>query len=347
MYHGRMDDLDTRGIQAALDNLVASGLQVRSVPRDDESPTRDPTAPTTIDLGWNNRWETFSVRAKKGLRPATAGMLFHDLTKTSNTLLFSDRIASSLADLARNIGVNYVDETGNAWIATPSFLIDIRGRANSVARASSSFNKVSFTKAEMRAVLSLVVQLDLAAPPRLTAREVGSMAQVSHGSANSALQKLRQLGYLSDRGLRRDSALLDQWTNSYLMRGGLHKTSRTVFINPAVAWAEELNSLDGFVSGEAAAETRGWPIRASSALIYTDGISDVTRHLRTRSVGPGMSLEIRTPSITMLETGTHQAASAMLTLAMLKVRAWRDRKAWTRRCTGPRAPAICDGFQAI
>lgn len=270
-----------------------------------------------MELRWGGHRETFDIEVKKALRPATAGVTLHRLKDEPRTLLVADRITGRLAQLAREMGVSYADASGNAWISTPSFLIDIqgKGRADPV---TSGEPPVTFTKADLRAIVAIIVRLQDGRGLTMTARELGEAAGVSHGAANLTIQKLRKLGFLSSKGLRRGEQLLDRWTEAYVARGGAHRASRTLYVDPGAPLRETLADAPGAeISGEFAGQLLGWPIRATSGVVYASRLSDVARHLKGSSEGPGMAVEVRTPGLAVDQAQPDLAASLVVRADML------------------------------
>lgn len=70
-----------------------------------------------IELGWQEHKAHCDVILRRGLRPATAGVLLEKMARRGRTMLISDRITGRLEALAREFGVPYVDSAGKAWIA--------------------------------------------------------------------------------------------------------------------------------------------------------------------------------------------------------------------------------------
>lgn len=311
-----MDFVDTQWfVEEALGSLSARGIDVRVLPR---SPAADAHEALVVELGWNGRSEVFGVEAKSGLRPSTAGGLLHGLAQ-DHRLLVSDRVAGELATMARDMGVAYLDATGNAWVPARSFLLDVEGRP----AAGSTANRwgdtpAGFTRTELRVVLALLVAPDLLG---LSTREVGGTLGVSHGTVHKALLKLDGLGHLADGGLRRVPDLVERWTHSYLARGGAHRSSRQLYVDPGLDLDAALQDEPGVqLGGEAAAERLGWPIRAASALVYAPTVAQVARLTRASSRGPGLPLEVRTPWLAPSDNDAPLAASLLVRADMLASR---------------------------
>lgn len=307
-----MENLDTWGlVESALDQLRSSGLDGRLLTTTAGPATQG--ADGIVELTRGHHRETLLLRVKTGLRPATAAVTLQQMSDPGS-LLVADRIAGRVAELARELKVNYVDATGNAWICTPGLLIDIRGRSLGGTTTNTS-QPSTFTKTDLRVILT-VVNRELAGNSNVTARELAAAANVSHGAAHLTVQKLRTLGFLYPGGLRRGAKLLDQWTEAYLARGGAHKAARTLCVEPNTLLREGLAQLpSALVSGEWAGEALGWPIRPASALVYAPAFTEVARRLQGSSQGPGLPVEVRTPAFSSASSPTPGIAAAMLVRA--------------------------------
>lgn len=271
-----------------------------------------------VSLSRDRSSESFAVEAVGSLRPNLAGIVFSTAKREAlkslglQPLIISERIGPSVAKLARDMSISYVDRSGNMHIESEGLLLHIEGRSPSALRQKSP---AGFTKTELQVVLSLVNRQGLI---DRSVRDIAEMVGINRGSVQSALTKLKERGYVASYGLRDLDRLFEEWRESYLVRGGFHKDTRVFHvqsqpqllqaleIDPALlrgyatvegGWSREVGPESQVVhvlSGELAAQLKGWNVRAASALIYT---ADLGKLVMTVKPGKsGFPIEVRTVS---------------------------------------------------
>lgn len=265
-----------------------------------------------LTVGWQGQTHDYRVAIRPSLRPATAAPVLAELSSQSPMLLVTHSMTGRLAELARSFGLDYVDSAGNAHLRSPHFLIDVQGKR---APRREPADPRSFTKTDLRVVLALIADPDLIGA---SARELGFRTGVSHGAANLAVGKLRSAGFLTSERLRRGAMLIEAWTQAYLARSGAHRQSRVLYVDEGVDIVERLAGIEGVqLGGELAAERLDWPIRSTSAIVYTDTLAPVARVLRGSSVPGGTPVELRSPVLAPSDNPQGLAASILIRADML------------------------------
>lgn len=295
-------------VDTACGHLTAHGLDV-------EWPSGE-----TVDIAgvmtisWQGRCHEFVPQVHRGLRLSTAALALENNPDPSgfSSLIIAERIVGELATLLRKSEINYVDLAGNTYLRSSDFLIDIQGQRSQVAPAREPRG---LTKTDLRVALALITCPQLIGA---TTRQVSECVGVSRGAAHSGLIKLNDQGFISPRGLRHGTRLMNEWTHAYLARAGAYKTSRTLYADDGVDIAERLVGAGGIqLSGEAAAQELGWSIRATSAIVYGPTFASVARHLRGRSDGGDIPVQVRTPVLAPSDNQNGLAASLLIRADML------------------------------
>lgn len=310
-----MESLDAREwVDAAFAHLADAGLQVELQLDDDPVDGQD----ASVWLGWAGDRQRFAVVLKRSLRPSTSVLTMHRLAARPDALLVAPVVSGQVAEMAREMGVAYLDAAGNAWIRGEHFLIDVRGRRTPSPVSDSA---AAFTKTDLRVILAMMVEPEAV---NETTRALAERIGISHGAVHLAQQKLTRRGLLAESGLRRGRLLLDEWTQAYLSRNGAHRTSRTVYVDQETD-LQQLGLISGVqISGELAAERLGWPIRGVSGIVYAPTLATVARTIRVRSHGVGKPLEVRTPVLASSDNEPGLAASILIRADMLASREARQ-----------------------
>ncbi len=187
-------------------------------------------------------------------------------------LLLGERINERSADMFRRRGVNFLDESGNAFFSFENVHIDVRGRRAERKRVETSLsssavaNLFSTKRSQVIFVLLTWPEL-LAAPLRYMAMSAG----VSLGQVQKTLGELHKAGYLAydhdGKHLRRQGELLDLWVAAFPT--GLGSPQRTRKFAGDINAFETPPGVTVALSGEAALAGK---IRPETMTIYVDNV---------------------------------------------------------------------------
>lgn len=204
--------------------------------------------------------------------------------RSERLLLLGPRVTERSAEMFRSLGINYVDQAGNAYVSFAGVHIDVRGR-RAPRQAAGGVGGPRLTRGGVNLFSvkrSQVIFAILSWPGLLEApvREVARTSGVSLGQAQETLELLTQYGFLDeDRQLlpRRAEQLIDQWAAAYPTGlGSQGKTGR---------FSGNFASLDPeamvvYVSGEAAVPRL---LRPETIVLYTEEFpTDLVRAHRWR-----------------------------------------------------------------
>lgn len=146
-------------------------------------------------------------------------------------LVLGPRITERSADIFRRLGVNYLDQAGNAYIDFEGVHIDVRGRRSLLAsqRSSASESRPAnlFSTKRSQVVFAMLSWAELGGA---SLRAIAAASGVSLGQVRETLMLLEEAGYLDDeRRLRRGSELLDRWAAAFPASIGAPSRQRTFF----------------------------------------------------------------------------------------------------------------------
>lgn len=136
-------------------------------------------------------------------------------------LIIGDRVSQRSAAAFRDAGIQFVDALGNASITFGSVLVEVQGRAESVAqRSNTPPESVSRQPANIFSSRRAQVILALLTWPELSTAKIRDIAEASGasvGQAHETVGQLQQTGFIVpvSKRLDRVDELLDLWTAAY------------------------------------------------------------------------------------------------------------------------------------
>ncbi|GAA2938020.1 type IV toxin-antitoxin system AbiEi family antitoxin [Microbacterium luteolum] len=190
-------------------------------------------------------------------------------------LLLGAKITPRNADRLRQLGVNFLDANGNAYLAFDDVLIDVRGRSGDPIAALHREKPAAsnlFSPKRAQVIFALLSWPDIV---NAKLREIADTAKVSVGFAQKTLVDLEAANYLQafgggrhGRRLNNVDALVDGWVASFPAGLGSPENTRAF----QGSFDPDGLSEDGpeiYLSGEAAAE---WIPRHTTWSLYCDDI---------------------------------------------------------------------------
>lgn len=224
---------------------------------------------------------------------------------TTYTVIGLPRVSGTVRGRLRQRGVGYVDSGGNAWIDLPGFHVDVEGR-RPVATGLAGADRPSraFRPAGLRVVFAWLVDAELLDAP---VRHVAAVTGVSVGAVSNTARDLEQEGLLatlpSGRRLPHPRRLTVRWVEHFATTLLPVLKSRSL-TGPAPSWwmsrtATWVDDIPTQLGGEAAAEQRGYGIRATTTTFY--GHPPWHALIREGRLKPGT-----TPNVHLRERFWHQ-----------------------------------------
>jgi hypothetical protein len=203
-------------VQAVLSLADSTGLQT-SLDTNEQLQNRS-DATIRVSNG-DKRW-FFDVELRPQLTSHTLGPAVAAVSelkkKRQNVALVSSYVNPSQADKLRNLGIEFFDAAGNAFLQQKGLHVFITGRkpeqSESLGRPARAFNSTG-----SRLVFALLCESEL---ENRSYRELAAAAGISLGAVNWVMNDLKSLGYLSDLGVRgrrlsNRKELLKRWISAY------------------------------------------------------------------------------------------------------------------------------------
>ncbi|MFD2113526.1 type IV toxin-antitoxin system AbiEi family antitoxin [Thiorhodococcus fuscus] len=214
-------------------------------------------ADARLRLGWSGGTALYRVEVKRSLRPSTLGAVALQLKELGpDALLVSDHVSPPLAERLRDLGIQFIDSAGNAFLAHPALLIWVKGE-----RPQEHLNPPApsraFKASGLRVLFALLSVPELVNQPY---RAIADKAGVAHGTVGSVMTELPKLGFLAEIGGKRrllqPERLLRQWIEAYA-RTLRPKLLLRIFQAPTISWWRELDFAQyGLTLGGEAAAAR-------------------------------------------------------------------------------------------
>jgi hypothetical protein len=255
-------DLSNLLVEYGLDGIRPSDLE-----------SLEPGQPREIYIRHEKAAQGFAVLYLPTLTAATLASIEYKYLGLQPLLLLGPRINERSAEMYRHIGINYLDQAGNAYLNFGGVLIDVRGRKlrsgtaeSATARASGGTNLFSTKRSQV--IFALLAWPELIAAP---IRALAHFAGVSLGQAQDTLTVLYRTGFLDEPGgrrLRRADELLDRWAVAYPT--GLGSPSKQSEFFGDIGHFENPGTETAFVSGESAVSNL---LRPETLTIYVDDLS--------------------------------------------------------------------------
>lgn len=189
------------------------------------------------------------------------------LVEPRRLLIVGPRVTERSAERFRALGVNFLDQAGNAFIVFDGVRIDVRGRRPDPKLAAEPGVRKSvrgaglFSTKRSQVVFAILSWEELLGG---TVREIARTAKVSTGQVQATMGLLEQGGFLDGRNWaspRERDRLIDQWTAAYPLGLGaaagaqpfsgdftkLQATNMPVYVSGAAAVPEVLRRPESIV----------------------------------------------------------------------------------------------------
>jgi len=182
--------------------------------------TRGPEIDGTLRFRFGGRETLRTVELKRYVTPATLGAIHAQLTRRADRpLLVTEYITPPLADRLRELGIQFADTAGNAYLETPNFLVWTKGNPRPKQKPDEQPTGRAFEPSGLKIVFALLCDpTRLERPYRNIAQETG----VAHGTVGWVMADLDARGFIAQlrgrhqpRRLVQADKLLTQWAEAY------------------------------------------------------------------------------------------------------------------------------------
>lgn len=207
---------EKRILKEATAALQVPGLSVQLKTGPGSARRRLPDALVSVKHG-DQRIE-YHAEVKRNLRPASIGAVIHQLRALNGRpLLVADYITPPLAERLKELGVEFIDTVGNAWLNEPPLCVWVTGRRPpKTADSEHQPTGRAFQASGLRVLFALLCKPDIVDRPY---REIARLAGVAHGTVGWVMADMPKLGYLAiyrkTRILVKPEQLLGKWAEAY------------------------------------------------------------------------------------------------------------------------------------
>jgi hypothetical protein len=164
-----------------------------------------------------------NVAIKTGIRPSNVGFIAHQLKSCDQPyLLATDYVSPTIGKALRELGIQFIDVCGNAYLNSPPVYVHILGKKPTKdALADKKSKNKAFDATGLKLIYGFLYDRTLI---NASYREISDRTGVALGSIGSLLDDLRECGYLLQQGTNslRDlidkRKLIERWAESYAER---------------------------------------------------------------------------------------------------------------------------------
>lgn len=217
-------------------------------------------------------WD-FAVEIKNTIAPANLGAYVHQLRifhQEHKIILVTRYVTPQMADRMKEMGIQFIDAAGNAYINEPPLFIFIKGN-RPIAELKKERPTRAFQPTGLQVVFALLCNPGLENEPF---RQIAKLANAALGTVGWVATDLKKMGHLIDRGKRgrrllRRKELLDRWVTMYpdQLR---QKNLMGRYKAPDVEWwkNEDLINFPAYWGGEIAAAKLTKYLKPQTITIY-------------------------------------------------------------------------------
>lgn len=227
-------------------------------------------ADAEIRLGDGKTW---LVEVKRSMTPATIGPAIAQLNRFNKPgILVTRYVTPPMAERLKELGVQFLDTAGNAYINNSKRFLYVTGRKLPVAGPREKRVR-ALRPTGLKVIFALLCRPELISA---TYREIAQMAGVALGTVNWVFVDLRRLGYIREtkaqgRVYEDRLGLLDKWVDAYTRELRPKLKPRRYKVTHADWWKkEDLVALDMCLGGEPAAAVLTKHLRPELVTVYGD-----------------------------------------------------------------------------
>jgi hypothetical protein len=192
------------------------------------------------------------------------------------TMLLTEYLNPNLAEQLKDLGIQFMDTAGNAYINQFPVYIDIQGKKQAKPHQDITLTKQmgkAFQPKGMKVVFMLLTQPELVNAPM---RKIADSAEVALGTVKQVMDDLLYQKFIVQKGdqgkvVADTKALLDKWLDAYPINMQA-KLNQTLFATDSPERLKAINvaDFDAYWGGELAAERYDHYLKAKDFLIYIE-----------------------------------------------------------------------------
>jgi hypothetical protein len=227
-------------------------------------------ADAEIRLADGKKW---LVEVKRNMTPATIGPAIAQLGRFNRPgILVTRYMTPPMAERLKELGVQFMDTAGNAYVHTPKLLIYITGRKPAVPTTHEKRVR-ALRPTGLKVIFALLCRPELINAPY---RDIAKAAGVALGTVGWVFYDLRRLGYIREtkaqgRVYEDRIGLLDKWVDVYARELRPMLKPRRFRVTDVDWWRKEnLATVDMYLGGEPAAAVLTKHLRPELVTVYGD-----------------------------------------------------------------------------
>lgn len=253
----------------------STGLTARQVERDPNlADAIQPDAVIELQAAGNSH--TYAAEIKRIDRFAALGQVKHRLDQMSLPgLLIAPRITDDMADRCRELGIQFLDAAGNAYLYGAEWFVLVKGQRppdKDAANFPANGARQAGTATSLKVIFALLCRPNLLNAPY---REIMQAANVALGTIGGVLLDLNQRGFTTGgqkKGTRRlleRQRLIDEWVTHFPIRLRPKLNPRR-FRAAAPGWWRgiDITHYDALWGGEVAAEQLTGQLKPAAVTLY-------------------------------------------------------------------------------
>ncbi len=160
-------------------------------------------------------WE-FEAEVKLRVNRAMIALLKQKMNNAGNELFVTEYVNPELAESMRNLGIQFIDAAGNAFINATPLYIFVKGEKPDKAVKAEPVKRL-FKPGGLKLIFALLNNPGI---EKATYRDLAKAANVALGTVDFAMTELKELGFLIDMGkkgrqLLNTRQLLRRWVEAY------------------------------------------------------------------------------------------------------------------------------------
>jgi hypothetical protein len=233
----------------------------------------------------------FNVEVRSAVRTSNLGLVLSQLQEKMNEsnrplILIAEYISKNATQKLKELGINYIDIAGNAFIKDKGLTIFIEGQKK--IRRENTNQSRAFQEAGVKIIFALLYS---SWGMERSYREIAHIADVSIGSVSNVMNELEDLNYIlkTDNGrvLKNQNDLLERWMIAYndvLRPRILRKRMRFIYPEDNRKWNHEYSFRVNervLWGGEPAAAIKGTNLRPEKFTIYTNAeLSEIAKTMK-------------------------------------------------------------------
>ena len=231
-----------------------------------------------LTIAYGQQQFTWGVETKKRLTRQILAKL--TLVKTvfndEKVLIIAPYINEKLAELCREMQIDYLDLAGNAHLYHPPIYIDIRGRKpppEHQIQLTRQLTGKAFQPKGMKLVMMLLLRPELVNQPM---RVLADEAEIALGTVKQVLDDLKQLTFIIDKGkkgyaINEQDLLLTRWLDAY-PHNMEAKLTQTLYVAQDLTEIRNapLEPYGALWGGEVAADAYTHYLKPKTYQIYAD-----------------------------------------------------------------------------